>query len=63
MEVVLLLPELVVPSNPTVSEDGSVRLSNPSNINFTGNVTVTNRGSGTVEVNVPESSGLSLIHI
>ena len=34
-----------------------MRLSNPSNINFTGNVTVTNRGSGTVEVNVPESSG------
>ena len=48
---------LVVPSNPTVSEDGLVRLSNPSNINFTGNVTVTIRGSGTVEVNIPESSG------
>ena len=43
-----------MPSNPTVSEDGSVRLSNPSNMNFTGDgVTVTNRGSGTVEVNIP----------
>ena len=37
-----------------MSEDGSVRLSNPSNMNFTGDgVTVTNRGSGTVEVNIP----------
>ena len=40
-----------------VAQDQTTRATNPGTIDFTGNVTVTNRGSGRVEVNVPTSSG------
>ena len=53
-EVVGNTATLVAPSNPTVSEDGSLRTVNAANINFIGDgVTVTNRSGNVAEVNIP----------
>ena len=45
--------------NLTLAKDNTTVLSNPGVIDFTGNVNVTNRGGGRVEVNVPDSGGSS----
>ena len=49
---------LTVPSNPSVSDEGSLRTVSATNINFVGDgVTVTNRSGNVAEVNIPASGG------